>query len=414
MTNSELISLGNEIFQEIDHRETHHSQDFSLTDTEGTEKIIDKLTSLSSKITKNANPTNLEEVYLNELKDECDGGIYILNEELSPDIASPESILKLYSIVKEDMDKVIEWILINKQNVITANLHQYEKYSNIKKSNVPLGDPKIRHKAEDLLITNIEKVKSVLLRHPKHANSFKELFKNYHISTDSFINRSHANRDARYALLSTSHFIYASKGDLGIEMSYFLSVFGHEVLGHAANYMYTDKADMPFYLQWGFNTLTTSTKEAIAQYFGAKIFDYIKECSDYSDLFTGDHTFEEVYKHYEDLMYLQEYKRKLNRVGIWIMCQSKMDDTAKQIEELSKYSIERKWPALYINRHRNEWNRATGLLLPKAVSELRYCVDVLGDMVSSGLSTHTEFDKTIRTGMWTPQGLKEYAKVVLS
>ena len=308
MNTPDLIKEGVSLFQKIDQRDTHLSQYYSLKDNKGTREIIDSLTQLSDKIPEIEISKNIEEVYLKELKRLCIGGIQVLNEQVSPNISEPNTVIEHYSVKIEDIEKIKDWLLSNKEKVIQANSNQYEKYSNIKKSAVPMGDPHLRHQAEALLLEYIEKIKRVLLSHKELSSHFSDLFSNYLISTDSVNNRSHSDRIGKVALLSTSKFVFLSNAKLDIELHWLLSIFGHEVLGHAANYKLTDDSDVPFYIKWGFSSLTASTRESVAEFFERQIFTYLKDCTKLSELFTENSTLEDVYNCFEDTSYLVEYQ----------------------------------------------------------------------------------------------------------
>ena len=107
-----------------------------------------------------------------------------------------------------------------------------------------------------------------------------------------------------------------------------------------------------------------------------------------------------------------DYWNKLSMVGFWVLSHTKMDDFDKQVNELLPYSIDIKWPANFVNRHRQDWNRSTGLLLPKVVSELRYSADPVKELLE-GVSADRKADleKLILIGNWTPYSLKHWVRI---
>jgi hypothetical protein len=414
ISNADLIKKGEDVFVRIDKRDTHLRQEFSLLDIQNTKDLVEELNDLYKEIPEIDQPRTLEEVYLKELKRLSKGGASILSEEISSEIDTPDNVLEKFSVRKEDIDELADWLLNNKENVIKANLSQYEYHSKIKKSSIQTGVRQVREEAEKESLEKIAVLKKFILNNVKHLPNLEAFFDTYTIALDSFNKRSHANRTGTTAFLCTSSFVYYSNGNIHLDPVHFIELFGHEVIGHCLNFWHTDNSDLPFFLKWSFFSLTVATMESIAQYFQDRIFEYIKDNNGVEELFTKDEPFEEIYKRYKDTEILKEYDVKITRMGDWILSQTKMDEHQKQIEMLSKYSIEPKMPSDFVNFHRNDWNKATGLLLPKIVSELRYCVDVVKKIFKElPENKRNETEKLLLNGMWTPDGLKDYVRVSL-
>jgi hypothetical protein len=408
MTVNDLIEKGNLLFERIDRRDTHLSNYYALQDFDETIELVKELEQLEEQIPHTKVRATSEELYANELKRLCSKGSVALNAEVSAHISTPLEVIDRFSVKKEDLDKIKEWLLQNRQNVIEANKFLYKKYAPIKKSEVEVGDPLLRKKAEDLLLEKIENIKEILKTHPQFGNHFTNIFNTYHISVTSQERRSFANRVSRIACLSVAKHTYMAKKEIYFEPHNFISTFGHEVLGHCSNYYMSDNSNLPFFIRFGFFTLTSATREAVSDYYEDRIYDYLKDCPNLSELFNGEYNFEEIEELRKAVKLLRDYQSKLYSVAVWVLAQSKMDNSTEQIEEISKYSIEKKYASNFVNSRRNDWNRATGLLLPNVVSELRYAVDVISPELIPTKKDLKEFEMKILTGMWTPEGMREY------
>ncbi len=408
MTKAELIQQGNELFEKIDRRDTHLSNYYALQDFDETILLVQELKDLGNKIETIQNPTTLEDVYINELKRLCVKGADILNGEVSPHISTPQEVIDRFSVTATDLDIIKDWLLQNRERIISANKFLYQKYAPTKKTDVELGDPISKDRAEKLLLEKMENLKTVLLGHPTLSSHFKDIFDTYHITVSSTDHRSFANRVSRITCLSTEKFLYMTKAGMGFEPHILISTFGHEVLGHCANFYKSDNSDLPFFIKWGFFSLTSASREAVSHYFEQKIFSYVKQSTKLDELFDGEFNFSDIEELQNAITLIHKYQTRLYSLAVWVLAHSSMNKAEEQIEEIAKYSIEKKWPSNIVNRRRNDWNRATGLLLPNVVSELRYAVDVLSDDIIASAENLEEFEMKILQGMWTPEGMREF------
>src|SRR3989339_143330 len=112
---NKLIQKGNEIYKRYDKRNIHLSQPFSIIDTEITKGIIDELNALDSQLVPEENPRVAEDLYLNELKRFCQGTSQLLNDEISPEIPTPEQIIARYNVLDSDVEYIKNWILENRE-----------------------------------------------------------------------------------------------------------------------------------------------------------------------------------------------------------------------------------------------------------------------------------------------------------
>jgi hypothetical protein len=407
-----FIATGEDIFRRIDRRNTHLQQKYSLIDVDLTQKLMEDLHKLYENLPTIDNTQSIENVEIIELKRKCSGHIELLNEELSSAIPTPDQVISVYNIKNEDIDKIKDWLLLNKQNVIDANRNQYDYYSAHKRSYLVVGSPEIRQQAESIVQEKIEIMKGIVTELFINYKGISELTSDYLLSVDSSTSRSHSNHVSKLAVICPPAVTYMFNGKIYFVPEEFIRIFGHEVLGHCLSFILTAHADLPFYLTEDYSSLTTASQESVANYFQNKIFEYLLDNPAQTSLLRIDEPFENVYKRYVDTVVLNKYSLKLRMVGYWILAHSKMDQYKAQVDELMKYSIEPSWPSYFVNLFRNDWNRGTGLLLPKQVSELRYSVDAVGDIKQQVSSARLQrMEELILTGCWTSDGLKDWVQV---
>lgn len=410
-----FIQEGNSIFSEVDKRRTHLNQRYSLVDQELTQKLITDLKNLSSKLPVIKNPQNLEEVLVSELKRSCDGGVLVLNEDLSQNIAIPENILSKYNVRKDDIDLIKDWLLSNKANILQANKRQFDYHSKHRTIGVPMGSPELRTSAEDLVAKNISLMKEILHKYFQDFKGIKLLLDTYIITLDSNEKRSFASRVGKVAVICIEPITSLYNGKIELIPERFIRIFGHEVIGHCLNYVLTENSELPFFIKEGFPSLTMAAAESMTNYWEDKLFHDLVSNSQIKELLSHDESFEEVYNRYQDVKILSEYAKKLEMLGLWTLATSKAGDVKDQIESLQKYSLNPSWPSYFVNSYRNNWNRETGFLLPRYVSELRYSVDPVGKVLKHVSKKNLKrFEELISTGFWTPDGLTEWVKVGLS
>jgi len=404
----DLIQQGELVFGDYLKRSYHTDQPNSIVDPEYTKMLISRFGDLDKSIQPVANPRSREEVLVNELERLSRYYVVTLSEELEPRTATPKEILDRYFIKDEDIITIKVWLKEQRGQILEANKRQFEFHSGVRKAKIKLGSKDLREKAEELVNQYLRLLKEVV-RNTLPLPEYNNVLRDFIISSDSAENRASSNRIAKVCFVDTHNCTYMVNGQVYIDSVEFIAQFGHEVLGHCLNYVVTEKSNLPIFIKENYFTITSATRESVSEYFEKRLFELLIGWKDSAGSFDAFESLEKVCQRYKDTYILDSYFRKLNLLGLWILSTSKMDDYNKQMAELAGYSIEPKWVSWFLNKHRNNWNRSTGLLLPSIVSELRYSVESATKLLDKKKPTDiNKFERAILTGAWSPDGFEEW------
>jgi len=408
----DLIQKGNKLYEKVLKREYHFDQPYSVIDLDYTKNLLSDFKNLYKELPKNENPRSLDELLVYELSKICRNQIDNLEDEFNPSIKTPDQVISMYEVGSEDLDKIKEWLRSNRENIVAANLRQMDAYSSSRRSDVALGSPQLRAVVESLILSYIEIFKKVLSQYFPDFPGIPQLLDTYVISVESVNPRSYADKVAKAAYIGVARCCYMLDGKVNLIPEKLLSLFGHEVLGHCLNYINTDLSELPLFVKENIGPMSSASKESVADHFESLIFEFLNDNKQAADSMGFEEDFKKIYERYNDTRILTDYWNNLAMVGFWIMSHTKMDDFDKQVKELLPYSIDIKWPANFVNRHRQDWNRSTGLLLPKVVSELRYSADPVKEMLAGvDKVKEEEIEKLILIGNWTPASLKHWVGI---
>jgi len=411
----ELIVQGEKVFKKFLGRSYHLDQPNSIVDPEYSKTLLDDFTQLKADLSSvlSAQPKTVDEVLINELARVADFCVSVLDEDSESRAFPPEKIFDMYSVEKNYFDDVKVWLSDNREKVRNVNKRQLENYAESGRTRVMLGSKLLRDRAEKIgerLLGEFTSVVGSIFPMP----GYQEFLNNYCISFDSFEKRSYANRKLRVVMLSTSDCFYGLNGELFVDPVLFIRAFGHEVLGHAMNYYLTDQSTLPLFAKENYFAISSSTRESICEYFEDRLFELLRGHSDKIGVLEKLPPFDVIYQRYEDTKLLDIYSKKLFRLGIWILANSTKSDYDKKIFALGEYSIEPKWLSWFVNKHRDSWDKSSGLLLSKITRELRYANDIVPEIIattgSKGPSV-PDVEKCLLTGTWSPQGLVEWVRL---
>src|SRR3989344_1352198 len=356
----DLISKGNKLYERVLKREFHFDQPYSIIDLEYTRNLLSDFKMLSGELPKIEGPKSLDEILVYELSKICNNQIQNLEDEFNPSIKTPEQVISMYEVTSKDLDEF----------------------------------------------------KKVLSEFFSDFPGVPQLLDEYIISVESDNSRSYADKVAKASYLSVAKCCYMLDGKINLIPERLISLLGHEVIGHCLNYINTDLSDLPLYIKENLNAMTSASKESVADHFESLVFEFLNGNKNAADSMGFEEDFENIYNRFKDTRILMDYWNKLSMVGYWILSNTKVDDFNKQVKELLTYSIDIKWPASFVNRHRQDWNRSTGLLLPKFVSELRYSVNPVKEMLAGvNDARKSKIEKLILVGNWTPTSLKYWISV---
>lgn len=404
-----FIERGNDIFRRRYKRQIHLTQPNSIMDIEYAQRIMNDLQKLSNEIPCIDSPKTKEEMFVKELKNLAKGVVFDINDDISKNIATPEEVMEMYCIKQEDIDENKAWLLENRDTIVKANRNLLENETSQLTSKILLEIKDIRTDGIKMAQEHIDEMGDILKKHFGQLPGITELFNIYKIYPEAQGTRSATHKVSKIITIAVKNILSMKGHELVFNLEEFLKIYSHEVLGHGLNFVLTASREFPFFIQDGlFLPITGATKEAVSQYFQEWFFDKAVGNPEICKILGKYEPFELIYSRYKDTNILDKYWSKLAHVGLYALATTKADDHDNQIKEISKYSISPKYAANFVNKRRNEWNKATGLLLPSQVSELRYAVDPVSKVISLG--EVSKIEQLILTGCWTPTGLIDWVK----
>ena len=233
---SPIIEEGNRIFRLIENRIAHLDQPNSIQDEESSKTLIRELDRLILQIPEISNPKNLDDFLQAELKRRATAQKAAFVNQVSMDTPGLEEIISVYCIPSEDLDDIEIWLKENRSSVLMANkrlsthnLHRKDPISTF------LGSTIIRESVEKIVNKHINNLKSILKKYYINRPGVKTLLKQYLITTDSLAERSYANWLNYVVLIAIKSVSYMYLGQVSVTPEKLVSVFGHEVIGHALN-----------------------------------------------------------------------------------------------------------------------------------------------------------------------------------
>ena len=409
-----LISQGDQVFSLIEKRNAHLDHPDAIINPEDTQRIIDQLNRLISSLPDIQSPQNVDELLTAELKRRAVGEKEELSSQLSSEVPTLEETLAIYNIPPQDINSLPEWLHKNKPAVVSANQRLIEEHITHRQVKVFMGSSELKSQAETLVLNALISLKSVLRNHFLKLPGVSDFLDNYHIVIDSIETRAYTNWIANVMAITSIGCTRMFHKSVYLVPEKLLAQFGHEGLGHSANHAITASSSFPYFIKSAFTNVNSSTKESVAQYFEQKIFDILKDNPTATSELKLDESFETIYKRYQDALILQQYWKHLGLYATLTLARSRAGEEQKQHQEISKYSIEPRWPSGFINRNRNNWDKLTGRLLPRVTKELIYAADPVGRiMKSTPDKPRTDVERFILTGLWTPAGLEQWVKLNL-
>ena len=407
MDNS-LITQADKVFSDFFKREIYLDQPYAIKDLDYSERLITEFKSLLPLIPKDAPAETETGIVTRELGRICSFFIDTLEESLTSKTTEPMEIVARFQIEPSDIEAIRHWLKANRQAVVKANTEQMEKSNGDRRTSIPAGSRELRRKAEDILTGCIEDLKALAVE-ALGMEELSALLSEFTVSIDSVSTRATSNRISKVALVSLQGCVYMSKGSIYVDVARLIKEFAHEVVGHCLNYYLTEHSKLPIFVKENFYLDTSSTRESVSDHMERYFFAACMERS--KKLSSNPHFYqlEKEYTNFSNISLLEKYYRYLESLGIWVLATSKMDDHRLQTEKLEQYSIEPKWVSWFINRHRNNWDRSTGLLLPSVVSDLRYSLESVDKQISKRKPKDMlKFHRAVLTGCWTPKGFENW------
>ncbi len=410
------IEQGNALVAQIQARNAFLDQPNTINPVPQTVELISNIQNLVNILPDNPQPTNLDQLYLQELKRRLSCEAVSLSNVIATEAAPWEQVIKAYGIPFEDLEVIEPWLENNMDLVKEANRRLFDNATNyVERANVPTGIGSLRARAEQIVENAMGSMNEVVLENLGNRLGVREFIQLYTFGADSTERRSYLNYLSKVLGISTQNVTYMRDGEIYIIPEELISLMGHEGLGHARHNTVTEASqDLPSFLKIRTGPPLQATNESIAQYFEAKFFDYLALHPSAVEKLKFTESFDHIYQRYKDTQLLNTYMNNLYYFAILTLAQSKQEDTSGQAEKISKYSINPSFPRNHINRYRNDWDKATGRLMTHVVSELRYAANPVARIMSSiPKDKVSQAEDLILKGFWTPQGLEQWVDLNL-
>lgn len=370
---------------------------------------------LAQEIPEIAMPRTVGELILGELRRRLNVEAAYLRMFTLAEVPSWQEVVALYGIPTEDLVAVESWLDFNLGEGAAVNSRLLKSGDFSHRAPVPLGSGKFRRQAEELVGGALDSTAKMLKGFFSHRPGVKQFFDQYQLVPDSDEERSYLNWISQVVCVVTSQVVFMREGKIFLVPEELLRIVFHEGLGHGCHHIVSQSADhLPLFLRTDTGADIGASSESVAQYFETQFFDYLLNHPEADQHLPFEEPFGEIYQRYKDRQLLQEYWRRLYYFAVLTLAQSRPEDSQEQLARISRYSLDLSWPANFINNCTNNWDKATGRLLPRLVAELQYC----GNPVKRALTKIApeklgQAEELILTGFWTPVGLEQWVKISL-
>ena len=421
--NPELLNLAEQPWNRFKKVAKFESK-YNFYPPQETTQIVNEFEKISDQIPNSLTPSNLDEVYQNELKRKLEQESLRIKIVLRGARPSYEDVLKAHAIDQEDLTYLKGWLLDNRKQAQEAVERVY-KLTDVEdfELNVPYDQPGVRRQVEEVSLSYVENYHQKLGRMIEKISSVGSFLRNIK-ATVTTKDRSYFS-PMYHALAISIGDICAYSPDRTIhpKSRRLISIYGHEGQGHALHTVMTKNSQLPFFL----NDLSGSfgTAESIAQFYEKIIFDDLLNDTDTQKSLGISHNFKDFYQEEHDTSLISEYSNNQFRYGITVLADKSHGDPKdlvtirKKIEILSEVGLLPTFATSFVYTHQDRYD-PDGNLSSELVRELIYAarpVDrVLDIFTKKGINFsgvgRSLIDETILTGYWTPKGLVEKATVI--
>jgi hypothetical protein len=398
---------------------------YGITPPKESQELVESMQKLADSITDVAEPKTQDELIQSELKRGFNGEAVCLEKRLSGSLYDFDSILKIYSIPKEDITYLRTWLESNKdktQETVERLFHSRD----IEESELSLAVdiPNIARQGEEFAATNIQRYHKTLGKFLQSLTKVGAFLREIDaVATRE--SRSYFNSLTNRLAIGVQAICFEKEdGTLRIRDRELIQLYGHEGMGHALNYVVTRSAGLPYFLTQPSN-LTSSTRESVAQFYENILLEDLKNSSETQKQLGIEHKFAEVYQEAKDTEQLRNYNKIITQYGISVLGDKSLgnpNDPAslrERAEKICEVAITRSYVHAWIQHHRHDFDSEGNLSLG-LVGELRYCakpVDrALQEFHSAGIKYDKEgrdiIDSTFLNGLWTPMGFVQNARII--
>ena len=386
--------------------------------------IAEKMYNLAGFIDLIENPSNEDEVVRSELKRRMVGEANLLEHKLSGRLYDFDSVIELYGIPKEDIKSLPEWLKQNREGALDSidrlfhskDLDQYELA-------LAMDLPSVKRAAEEVAKAHIDKYHKVVGEFLEDRTNVAGFLRD--IQTSPSTNpRSYFNILTGTLALGIEAICHSSEdGLIEIKDEELIRLYGHEAMGHALNYLLSQSGDLPYFLRED-SELVRTTGESIAQHYEGVLLDGLNEDRDTQKRLGIEHKFDEIYKEVKDTDKLELYKRRFFSYFISVMGDKSLGNPedpevvktkTKMINELA---LDSAMASRLVQGYRRAFD-SEGNLDSSLVKELIYAAQPVARSIEGFREKGIGYegpdrnfvDTTILTGLWTPMGFVENARI---
>ncbi|MFA5856747.1 MAG: hypothetical protein WC867_05285 [Candidatus Pacearchaeota archaeon] len=428
MTNNQLenATIESENLLKKLERLDKFSSKYSINPGKQTKELVTDLFSLSETLVNYDSPINQNQIIESELKRRLVGEAINLEQKLSGRLYDYETVLKLYSIPKDDIADLRTWLSANLAN-ISESAERLFTSSDLDGYVLPLSHdiPGIKRQAEEFAGVHIQKYHKIIgkmLENLSNVGSFLRDIDAVATTQD----RSYFDPRRNFLAIGIEAICYSDENSiLHINEKELIRIYGHEGMGHALNFLLTRTNNLPYFLKIPSN-LTTASAESVAQFYENLLIEDLKNSPKTQKELGIEHIFPKIYQETKDSEIIDQYNRKLMQYGISILADTSFGDPRdpkviqEKAQKLYEVALDKTGIKSWINKHLSNYD-SEGNLNYQLVGELRYCARpverALEIFNQNGFSYNNPEDRslidaTVLKGFWTPIGLVDNARLV--
>lgn len=411
-----LIDQGNELIKRIRKVYSYMDLENSIAPLAEINKIKVELVALEKDIPKNTNPKSLEEIYLSELKRRCLADLFSLETEYGEKIPNPLTIIDSLGITPENFQDLENWLKENKNMVAHTNEELLSKADEeSRRAQIPLGNSAFCHQAEEYVQEKILSLINVVHKNIPDWPGLSDTLKKYTVSASTTEKRAYSDYIAQVAIIPVQNVAYMTNGKINLKPKELISLVAEELFVHACNDTLTQSSNLPYFLKRRTGLSFKTVMESSSHYLVADFFETLAKSPKMTNLLGFSQSFEEIYEEFKETELLNQYWNNIYRYAIWTLAKLGESRMKEMPEIITKYSVDPATPHRYLNKFAYSWDKSTGNLLPKIVKELIYFpkpVDKIMATIPPDKKDQTI--KSILTGYWSQQGLKQWVEYNLS
>jgi hypothetical protein len=386
--------------------------------------ILDEMKALAQKIPNVKKLVSREDLVQRELKRRLEGEARHIAMQLKGRRYTPEQTMDLYGVPVEDVKDLLPWLRANKKE--TANsIDRLFGQTNVESRQIrPSFDiPDVETMAEQVAKNRIEtyhlNIGPALEKLTEVGGLIREVR-----AVPTRTGRAYFDNVTKRLAIGIPEVCFTDEtGNMQVDDRELIEIYGHEGMGHALNLLASKASNLPDFLK-EISFLNSSTAEAVAQYYQKVLIEDLARDKGLRLRLCIDHNFDRIYQETKDKEKISEYLSRLGHYTTTVLADKSLGDPRdpktlkKRIERIGEVALEPKYALNVVENNKDQYD-SEGNLCYSMVSELRYCarpVDrALKEFERRGIKYSGKgrsiIDRTLLTGLWTPEGFVENAKL---